>query len=249
MGRYARLGIGALAIVFGAASVAVARHDPTGSFGGRSVRDTILELTAGWSLAAAGLAFWARRPRNRFGPLLTAAGLAWFLPEWSNPAVGSSLAFTFALMGVVACPPLVAHAALAYPRGVIASGLERGAVAFAYASAVGVLGLLSTLVFDPAAQGCLGCPANAALVDADPGAFDASMRWGLRLGCASMVVLALLIAWRLAHRVAPAAIAVPVLAPATLYVALTAWALWHDLGAHVLANDTVEVRLDRKSVV
>src|SRR6266540_18791 len=115
--RKVPLGVAALGVAAGVASVAIDLHNPSGSFGGSSTRDELLELAAGWSLLAVGLVFWARRRRNRVGPLLTAAGFAWFLPEWSNPEVGVSLAFTVGLVGLVACPPLDAHAALAHPHG------------------------------------------------------------------------------------------------------------------------------------
>ena len=36
-------------------------------------------LGAGWALVTCGLVFWGRHPSNAVGPLLVAAGLAWFL--------------------------------------------------------------------------------------------------------------------------------------------------------------------------
>jgi signal transduction histidine kinase len=247
-GRLARFGLGALAIAFGAASLAVARHDPGGSFAGSSVRDGILELAAGLSLVVAGLAFWSRRHGNRFGPLLAAAGFAWFLPEWSNPGVGASPMFTLGLVGFVACPPLVAHAALLYPRGRVGSRLERGVVAAGYAAAVGLLGILSTVVFDPAAQGCLACPANLALVDGDAGAYEDFMHWGLRAGLVATIALAAVVVWRLARFSVPA-ITLPVLAPAAAYLGLVAIELRHGMSAGVLGNDEPVVRLWRLEAV
>jgi signal transduction histidine kinase len=243
-GRYARLGIGALAIGFGAGSLAIARHSPVGSFAGNSVRDGIIELAVGWSLALAGLAFWARRAGNHFGPVLAAAGIAWFLPEWSNPDVGISPAFTLGLVAFVSCTPLVAHAALSYPQGRIRSGLERAVLVAGYTATLGLLGLLPASVFDPAAEGCLDCPANLFLVHADSGAVAAFTRWGLRAGFACTIALALLIAWRLARSSAPT-VAVPVLAPAAAYLGLVAWDLQHSMRQNVLGNDPFDVRLWR----
>ena len=71
---------------------------------------------------------------GRFGPLLTAAGFAWFLPEWNNPAIDSSLAFTIGLCLYAACPPLVAHAVLAYPSGRLGSHTERGVASLTWAA-------------------------------------------------------------------------------------------------------------------
>ena len=123
-GRFGRLAIALIAAALGILSLAVARSDPVGSFAGKSALGGIAELGAGWSLVAAGLLFWIRHPRNRFGPLLTAAGFAWFLPEWSNPGVDTALGFAVGSLCFVACAPLIAHAALAYPTGRLRSRLD-----------------------------------------------------------------------------------------------------------------------------
>jgi hypothetical protein len=110
--------ISALAVATGVFSLAVAREDPGYSFAASSALGAVALLGAGWSLVAVGLAAWWRRPQTLFGALLAAAGFAWFLPEWSNPGIGSSLAFTIGLVfyGVVAAP-LVGHAVLGHPAG------------------------------------------------------------------------------------------------------------------------------------
>jgi signal transduction histidine kinase len=242
-GRYARLGLAALALGLGAGSLAIARAHPGGSFGGGSVGDGILELAAGWSLVGAGLAFRARRPRNRFGLLLLAAGFSWFLPEWTNPDVGSSLAFTLGLVGFVSCAPLVAHAALSYPSRV-RSSLERVALAGGYVAAVGLLGLLPTTLFDPEAQGCFQCPANLALLHGDADAYASVTRWGLRVGLAWTIALAVFVASQLVRSAVPA-VAVPVLAPAAAYLGLVGWYLQHSMTQDVLGNDPFAVGLWR----
>src|SRR5262249_13862408 len=68
--RYVWIAAAALATALGILSLVAARHDPAGSFAGRSTLGAIAELTAGWSLVAVGLLFWSRHRRNRFGPLL-----------------------------------------------------------------------------------------------------------------------------------------------------------------------------------
>src|SRR5215217_458831 len=50
LSRYAWLCLAVLGIAVGVVSLAIARHDPDGSFAGGSVRDGTLELAAGWSL-------------------------------------------------------------------------------------------------------------------------------------------------------------------------------------------------------
>jgi signal transduction histidine kinase len=246
--RYARLGLGVLALAAGVATLAIARHDAEESFGGRSVGDGILELAAGWSLVLAGLVWWARHPRRGFGPLLTAAGLAWFLPEWSSPAVGSSLVFTVGLVGIGLCAPLVASAALAYPRSGARSSLERAALAVAFGGAA-LLGPLSATVFDPVAQACFQCPANLVLLHGDGDMFDAAVRWGLRIELAAAVTLMALIAWRVASAAAPRVVTAPVLLPAAAYLGLVALELHHSMPGNVLATNPFDVRIWRYEAV
>jgi len=250
LSRYGRLAIWPAGAAFGILSLTIARVDPGGSFAGSSTQDGILELGAGWGLMLTGLLFWARRPRNRFGPLLTAAAFAWFLPEWSNSGVGERGAFTLGLVGFAACPPLIAHAALCYPGGRLGSALDRILLAFAYVGALGFLGLLPTAVYDPAAEGCLQCPRNLALTHGDSGAVEFINRWGLRLGLVWAVALVALMAWRLVRAAsAGRGVVVPVLVAAGAYLAVVAWDFRHSLGRGVLSNDPVDVRLWRYEAV
>ena len=246
----AAIAVAAAGVAIGALSVGIARGDPGGSFAGRSVVGAILELAAGWSLLLVGVLFALRRRRNAVGPLLTAAGFAWFLPEWSNPSIGSPVVFTAGLVGFLACPPLVAHAALAYPRGRLGSLVERAAVALGYGAGIIVLGLLPAAVFDPQAEGCLACPSNLVLVRGDAGALAAFTRWGLRLGLASSIVLALLALARLARGPRAAlTVSAPVLVTATAYLGFVAWDLEHSLARNVLSNDSFDVVLWRREAV
>src|SRR2546428_3188255 len=109
-------------------------------------------------MLTAGLHLRVRRPGNRAGYLLAAAGVAWFFVEWNNPGIGSSVAFTFGLVAYALAPPVVAHAILAYPSGGPFSRLERLTLASAYIGTGLVLGLLPALFFDPHRQACSLCP-------------------------------------------------------------------------------------------
>ena len=160
LGRAVRLALLAAALGLGLLSLAIARGEPAFSLAGGSPAAGVAGLVAGWSLLAAGLGAWARRPTSRFGALVAAAGLAWFLAEWNNPGAGVAPAFTAGLVLHAACPPLVGHAALAYPGGRLRSRLELVAVAIAYGGAVLALGILPALFFDPDGQGCGQCPGN-----------------------------------------------------------------------------------------
>jgi signal transduction histidine kinase len=72
---------------------------------------------------------WAQRPQNRLGPIMAAAGFAWFLGTLWSPAV-------YLHRG-----PL-AHLLLAYPRGRLSSRLDWAAIVagYAYAAAFPVAG-------------------------------------------------------------------------------------------------------------
>jgi signal transduction histidine kinase len=99
----------------------------------------VLDAGAGFALLLLGLRAWSRRPASGVGPIMAAAGFAWFLGTLWTPAV-------FLNRG-----PL-AHLLLSYPNGrlVPSTRLERAAVVTAYAYA-GVYPLASndyaTIVF------------------------------------------------------------------------------------------------------
>jgi signal transduction histidine kinase len=247
LGRYGRIAIVPFAAAVGLFSLATARHDPVGAFGA-STLGGIAELGAGWSLVGAGLLFWSRHRQNRFGPLLTGAGIAWFLPEWSDLGVSTAPAFTVGLVGFVACTPLVAHAALAYPTGRMRSRVEVAVVASSYGGALVLLGLLPTTVFDPKAAGCFQCPHNLALIRGDLGLFDTFNRYGLWVGIGWLAALGILLVWRLV-RAAHATVVAIALVPAIVYVALVTWDFQHSLGRGILGTDSFDQRVWRSEAV
>src|SRR5213083_2312969 len=162
--RLAGFAVCALGGAVGVYTLTVVRSGPTFSFAGASPASSVALLAAGWALVGGAVLFWVRRPTSRFGPILAAAGYAWFLLEWKNPEIESAFAFTIGLCLYAVCPALVGHAVLAYPGGRLRSHLERGAVAAAYVGGLVVLGLFPALLFDPASQGCGQCPRNLILL-------------------------------------------------------------------------------------
>ena len=84
----------------------------------------------------AGTVAWWRRPESRFGPLLIAAGFAFFLSSLStaNGAVGYTIGIAFDLLPAV----LFLHVFLAFPTGGLESRFERGLVAVGYFVALGL---------------------------------------------------------------------------------------------------------------
>ncbi len=241
MGRRAlALGIAALGLAVGTFSLAVARDEPGYWFAGRSTFAAVALLAAGWALIGCGLGFWVRRPGSRFGPLLAAAGFAWFLPEWNNPAIGSSLAFTIGLCLYAACPPLVGHAVLAYPSGRLGSHTERGVVGVAYAGGLLVLGVLPALVFDPQAQGATQCPSNLLDVSDRDALWTDLNRVGVYLGVAWAFALAALALVKLARA---SVWARAVFAAGASYLGLVAAWFASSLDRGALASGTLERRL------
>ena len=246
LGRYAQILAAFVALVVAILSLAAARQDPVGSFAGEWTLGAVAELGAGWSLVAAGLLFWVRHPENRSGPLVTAAGVAWFVPEWSNPGIGNGLQFTVGLVGFIACAPLVAHAAVAYPTGRLRSTLNRFCVGAAYAAALLLLGFLSAAVYDPQAGGCGECSRNLVLVHGAGGLYDAFNRYGLWAGIASLAAVCAVLVWRLIRSLrAAAAVVVPALVAATVYLTLVAWDFQHSLARGVLGIEAFDVSIWR----
>jgi signal transduction histidine kinase len=234
------VGIAALGGAVGVFSLDVARDDPSYWFAGSSPVAGAVFLAAGWSLLSCGLVFWLRRPGNGLGPLLAIAGLAWFLPEWNNPGIGSSLAFTVGLCLYTACLPLIGHATLAYPRGALVSAANRTAVLVAYVGAVLVLGVLPALFFDPAGQGCADCPSNLVLLS-DRSSLETNLtRFGLYFGLAWALALVVLAAAKVVG--APNATR-PVFAAGAVYLALVGALFAVSLEHGFVSNGTLERRL------
>ena len=93
-----RLVLWSAGLALGVVSLAIARDEPAFSLrrARRSRAQSLCSAPAGRCIAC-GLVFWRRRPANAVGPLLAAAGCAWFLAEWDNPGVGSAVVFTIGL--------------------------------------------------------------------------------------------------------------------------------------------------------
>jgi signal transduction histidine kinase len=84
----------------------------------------------------AGAVAWWRRPDSRFGPLMLAAGLVWFMSSLSssNLALPYTVGIAFDLLPAV----LFLHVFLAFPTGRLPGRLERVLVGAGYVTAFGV---------------------------------------------------------------------------------------------------------------
>ena len=231
------VGVLVVGLAAGAFTLSVTRDGPGYWFASSAAAARAALLVGGVALIAGGMGAWLQRPGGAFGPLLAAAGFAWLLLEWNNPAVDSPLAFTAGLALYASCPPLLGHAALAYPNGRVGARLDRAALAAAYLGFVALLGFLPALVFDPQAAGCSECARNLLLVDHRPGVAEDLTRGGLYLGLPSVVALAVLAGSRLARASTATR---PVLAAAALYLTLVAVWVAASLDRGYLANGSLE---------
>ncbi|MGO9499821.1 MAG: sensor histidine kinase [Solirubrobacteraceae bacterium] len=230
-----------VALLLGAVSIAIAWRHPDYAFAD-SGPAIVAEVVAGSALISFGL-FWTRRRPPAFGVLLAAGGCAWFLLEWNDPAVGSSLVFTVGLVLYAAAAPLLANALLIYPSQRL-TRYERAALAVGYAGSLLVLGVLPALVYDPAAQGCALCPHNLLLVHASNGLYEAFNRAGIYIGVAWTLLVVGLLGWRLVRSsVAMRGVLAPVLAAGGAYLALVGVDFVVSLARGYLSNDQIDRRL------
>src|SRR5438094_10273118 len=116
--RWLRFALWPAGLAFGVAAEWVGRPDLIA-----------LDAAAGFALVFLGLVAWSRRPGSRAGPIMSAAGFAWFLGTLWPPAV-------FLHRG-----PL-AQLLISYPGGRLSSRLQRvgAGAAYVYAAADVVAG-------------------------------------------------------------------------------------------------------------
>lgn len=146
-------------------------------------------LSPGWALILAGIISWWRRPENRAGAVMVAAGFAWFLPIM----IGSRNAFIWTLGSTLetAFFPFLFYLVLSFPDGRLAGRWSRFVFGFEVARLA--WSLTGAPFYDPVTFGCTDCPRglNLLLVRDDPGLVETLNGWNGRIG---IVTLALLIA-------------------------------------------------------
>ena len=82
-----------------------------------------LGLLVGWSFIGTGLFAWWRRPGNRTGALMVAAGFAWFATGVS--ASDDDLLFTIGIALDALFPAILGHLLMAFPSGRLQTRAER----------------------------------------------------------------------------------------------------------------------------
>jgi signal transduction histidine kinase len=219
------------------ATIAIVRADPGLALTGDSARALTADIVAGALVMAAAVASW--RPGARFPPLFAACSLAWLVGDWNTPAAGA--AFTVGVALYAAWPPFLAAASL---RGLDERPLDRSArvlLVVAFGIAVGILGVASALVVDPAAQGCSTCPRNLLSVADDPNLAQTLGQLGLALTVAWTAAFVAVGALRLRRSsAARRRLAAPVLVPAAVALVLFGIDAAHGLDRGFVSNDQTD---------
>jgi signal transduction histidine kinase len=135
------------------------------AFGDTSTWSAVLGLAAGAALVLAGTIELGSPANRKPGILVAAAGMAWLITAWDNPAAPTWIFVAGRILDTV-WPVLLAHALLRRYGGL--GRAERVVLVIAYACTIG-LGVAASLVSDPVTSGCADCPANPLLLADVPG--------------------------------------------------------------------------------
>jgi signal transduction histidine kinase len=225
-GRYATIVVAPVAVAYGLVAVGVAaRHGVFTTYSGRSTAAAAGELTAGWTLVAAGLAAWWRRPRAPAGPLAVLAGFAWFAPDWIGWQTGPLVlrALALAVQGLTLAA--VVQLALGAPTGWPSSAMARRLIITTWSATV-VIAIGRVLFYNPFTDpACVTwCTANPLLLH-DSQTVARALDWADVGLCAFVAVGVVSIGGRsLAHATTAARrMLLAVVVPAALFIA--AWTL------------------------
>jgi signal transduction histidine kinase len=126
-------------------------------------------LFVAWSFVGVGLYAWWRRPENRFGVIMIAAGFAWLVSALavSDVPVLFSLGVSLSVLYIAT----IVHLLLAFPTGRLEDKSDRELAIGAYVVTT-VLVMPGLLFLDFSAGNCDGCPDNVFLVAESQTAFD-----------------------------------------------------------------------------
>ena len=161
-----------------------------------------LGLLVGWSFVGTGVFAWWRRPDNRTGLLMAAAGFAWFATGVS--VANSDLLHTFGIAVDGFFPVVVGHLLMAFPMGRLHTRWQRALVAAAYFNAT-VLQLPGLLFEDD--------PRNLLVIEPDQQLSDLldAVQYLLALPVVALSIATVVQHWRAAP-----AVSRPMIAPVAL---------------------------------
>jgi signal transduction histidine kinase len=154
----------ALAVAGLAAGVAIGAITASSDHIYDPVAQAVSRLLVGWSFIGTGLFAWWRRPANRTGRLMVAAGFAWFATSLS--ASDDDVLFTIGIALDALFPAIVGHLLIAFPSGRLQTRFERGVVAATYLLVT--VGQVPSLLFEEP-----GTPRNLLIVHGDQPLSDA----------------------------------------------------------------------------
>src|SRR4051812_31531228 len=149
---------------------------------------------------AVGLWAWHRRPEERFGQLLVAAGFGWFLTTLAESS--DSVLYSVGRVAAWAVECGIVYLVLAFPSGRLREGVDRK-VFWASVALVATLYLPTALLSDsfpvpnPYTTCDSGCPSNAFFLGSEPQFVDSVLR---PLREVLTVLLFLVVTARLAQR-------------------------------------------------
>jgi signal transduction histidine kinase len=163
------------------------------AFGDTSTWSAVLGLAAGAALVVAGTIELGSPANRKSGTLLAAAGIAWLITVWDNPAAPAWIFVAGRILDTV-WPVLMAHALLT--RYGALGRAERAVLVIAYACTI-CLHLAVSLVSDPVTSGCADCPANPLLIADVSGMAAGLERTATLIGPVWAILLAVALATRL----------------------------------------------------
>ena len=152
-----------------------------------------LGLLVGWSFTGIGLLAWWRRPGNRTGALMTAAGFAWFASGIG--AADDDLLFTAGIALDALFPVIAGHLLLAFPTGRLETRTERLVIGTGYVTAT--ILQIPSLLFEEHSP---GDPRNLLVIDPDQDLSDAldRLQFVVVVGIIGASIALLLGHWRAA---------------------------------------------------
>jgi signal transduction histidine kinase len=151
----------------------------------------------GWSFVGTGLYAWRRRPESRFGMLMVALGLTWFLAPLN--AAESPLIFTLGIPLGSVWGAVFIHTLVTFPSGHLETPSQRRVVLAAYA--IVCAGFLPVLLFveSDTIVGCDGpCPRNVLRVSEQASVGEAllAVEGLLVVGICVLVISMQVVRWR-----------------------------------------------------